>query len=91
MATGTINSFDPAAGTINITHTPVPSADWPAMTYRYFKLAEPAAAAELKPGERVDFHFKIESGMNATVTSIAPPELSPSRSPTHPAQGNRNI
>ncbi len=39
MATGTFNSFDQAAGTINITHTPVPSADWPAMTMD-FKLAD---------------------------------------------------
>jgi membrane fusion protein, copper/silver efflux system len=73
MATGTFNSFDPAEGTINLSHTPVPSADWPAMTMD-FKLADPGAAAELKPGERVDFHFKIESGMNATVTSITPLE-----------------
>src|SRR5262245_36025676 len=56
MATGTVNSVDQAAGTINISHTPVPSADWPAMTMD-FKLADPAAAAALKPGERVDFHF----------------------------------
>jgi membrane fusion protein, copper/silver efflux system len=73
MATGTFNSFDPAAGTVNLSHTPVPSADWPAMTMD-FKLADSGAAAELKPGERVDFHFKIESGMNATVTLITPLE-----------------
>ena len=71
MATGTLNSIDEAAGTINITHGPVPSAGWPEMTMS-FKLADPGAATELKPGERVDFHFKIESGMNATVTLITP-------------------
>ena len=27
-------------------------------------------AADLKPGQRVEFHFTIESGMNATVTQI---------------------
>jgi Cu/Ag efflux protein CusF len=37
-----------------------------------FKLADPNAAVDLKPGERVDFHFEIESGMNATVTTITP-------------------
>ena len=26
----------------------------------------------LKPGDRVDFHFTIESGMSATVTQITP-------------------
>lgn len=69
MAVGTLNSIDQAAGTVNITHGPVPSAGWPEMTMS-FKLADPNAAGELKPGERVDFHFKIESGMNATVTTI---------------------
>jgi Cu/Ag efflux protein CusF len=71
MATGTLNSVDQAAGTVNITHGPVPSAGWPEMTMS-FKLADPNAAAELKPGERVDFHFRIESGMDATVTLITP-------------------
>ena len=69
MAVGTLNSIDRAEGTVNITHGPVPSAGWPEMTMS-FKLADPNAAGELKPGERVDFHFKIESGMNATVTTI---------------------
>jgi Cu(I)/Ag(I) efflux system periplasmic protein CusF len=71
MAVGTLNSIDQVAGTVNITHGPVPSAGWPEMTMS-FKLADPNAAAELKAGERVDFHFEIESGMNATVTTITP-------------------
>ena len=73
MATGILNSVDQTAGTVNITHGPVASAGWPEMTMS-FKLADPNAAADLKPGERVDFHFKIESGMDATVTLIAPLE-----------------
>ena len=71
MATGTLNSVDQAAGTVNITHGPVPSAGWPEMTMS-FKLTDPSAAAHLKPGERVDIHFKIEGGMDATVTTITP-------------------
>lgn len=71
MAVGTLNSIDQTAGTVNITHGPVPSAGWPEMTMS-FKLADSNAAVDLKPGERVDFHFKIESGMNATVTTITP-------------------
>ena len=69
MAVGTVNSIDQAAGTINITHGPVPSAGWPEMTMS-FKLENTDAAADLTPGERVDFHFKIEGGMDATVTTI---------------------
>ena len=69
-AEGTINSIDQAAGTVNISHGPVASASWPAMTMS-FKLANPQSATQLSPGERVQFRFTIESGMNATVTEIA--------------------
>jgi Cu/Ag efflux protein CusF len=71
MAAGTLNSVDSAAGTVNISHGPVASANWPGMTMT-FKLADPNAATNLKPGQKVDFHFTIESGMSATVTQIAP-------------------
>ena len=70
MAVGTLNSVDPAAATVNISHNAVPAAGWPAMTMD-FKLADPNAAPDLKAGERVDIHFTIESGMNATITYIA--------------------
>lgn len=73
MAAGTLNSVDQAAGTVNISHGPVASANWPGMTMT-FKLADPSAAAKLKPGQKVDFRFTIESGMSATVTQIAPAE-----------------
>jgi Cu/Ag efflux protein CusF len=71
MAVGTLNSVDAAAGTVNISHGPVPSAGWPEMTMS-FKLADPKAAEDIAPGQRVDFHFTVEGGMNATVTYIEP-------------------
>ena len=70
MAVGTFNSADPAAGTVNISHAPVPAASWPAMTMD-FKLEQPEAAAGLEAGDRVDIHFTIEGGMNATITQLA--------------------
>ena len=73
MAAGTLNSVDQAAGTVNISHGPVASANWPGMTMT-FKLADPSAAANLRPGQEVDFHFTIQSGMSATVTQIGPAE-----------------
>jgi Cu(I)/Ag(I) efflux system membrane fusion protein len=73
MSEGTLNSVDQAAGTVNISHGPVASASWPGMTMS-FKLADPSAAANLRPGQKVDFRFTIESGMSATVTQIAPAE-----------------
>ena len=69
MGEGTVNSIDQAAGTVNISHGPVASASWPAMTMT-FKLADPSAATNITPGAKVEFHFTIESGMEATVTSI---------------------
>jgi Cu/Ag efflux protein CusF len=71
MAEGTVNSIDQAAGTVNISHGPVASANWPSMTMS-FKVADPKAAADLKPGQLVEFHFTIASGMDATVTQISP-------------------
>lgn len=73
MGVGTFNSADAAAGTVNISHAPVPAAGWPAMTMD-FKLAEPALAAGLEAGDRVDIHFTINTGMDATLTHIAPIE-----------------
>lgn len=68
-AEGTLNSVNTNAGTVNITHGPVTSANWPAMTMS-FKLADSAALAGLEPGDRIRFQFTIEGGMAATVTEI---------------------
>lgn len=73
MAEGTLNAIDAAKGMVNISHGPVASASWPAMTMS-FKLADPNAASGLTPGQRVQFHFTIQSGMSATVTQIAAAE-----------------
>jgi Cu(I)/Ag(I) efflux system periplasmic protein CusF len=69
MAQGTVNSIDQGAGTVNISHGPVASANWPAMSMT-FKLANPSAASGIEPGQRVDFKFTIAGGMDATVTEI---------------------
>jgi Cu/Ag efflux protein CusF len=69
MAQGTVNSIDQAAGTVNISHGPVASANWPAMSMT-FKLANPSAASGIEAGQRVDFRFTIAGGMDATVTEI---------------------
>jgi Cu/Ag efflux protein CusF len=69
MAHGTVNSIDTAAGTVNISHGPVASANWPAMSMT-FKLANPSAASGIEPGQRIEFEFTIAGGMDATVTNI---------------------
>ena len=72
-AEGTVNSVDLAARTVNLSHGPVASASWPAMTMS-FTLADPEAAADLRPGQKVAFQFTIQGGMSATVTEISPAE-----------------
>lgn len=69
VAQGTVNSIDQAAGTVNISHGPVASANWPAMSMT-FKLANPSSASGIEAGQRVDFKFTIAGGMDATVTEI---------------------
>jgi Cu/Ag efflux protein CusF len=72
-AEGTVNSVDLAARTVNLSHGPVASASWPAMTMS-FALSNPEAAADLRPGQKVKFRFTIQSAMSATVTEISPAE-----------------
>ena len=69
MAQGTVNSIDQAAGTINISHGAVASANWPAMSMT-FKLASPSAVSGIEAGQRVEFHFTVAGGMDATITEI---------------------
>lgn len=69
MAQGTVNSVDQAAGTVNISHGPVASANWPAMAMS-FKLANPSSVSGIEAGQRVDFQFTVAGGMDATVTEI---------------------
>ena len=69
VAQGTVNSIDQAAGTINISHGPVASANWPAMSMS-FKLANPSLVSGIEAGQRVEFQFTVAGGMDATVTEI---------------------
>jgi Cu(I)/Ag(I) efflux system membrane fusion protein len=70
---GTVNSIDLPGRTVNLSHGPVASANWPAMTMT-FTLADADAAEDLRPGQKVTFQFTIQSGMAATVTAISPAE-----------------
>jgi Cu/Ag efflux protein CusF len=69
-ATGTVNSIDRAAGTINISHEPVESIGWPAMTMN-FMMADPESVDELRPGQRVEFKFTTEGGGTVTMVEAA--------------------
>lgn len=68
-ASGTFNSIDRASHTINISHEPVPSAQWPAMTMD-FQIRDGLEIADLDPGQRVLFEFSTDG--DGTVTKIQP-------------------
>ena len=53
---GTINSVDAKAGKLNITHEPIASLDWPAMTMD-FEVQDKAMLANLKKGQKVTFQL----------------------------------
>jgi Cu(I)/Ag(I) efflux system membrane fusion protein len=55
-AEGTLKAIDAAAGTVSVSHDPVASLGWPAMTMD-FVLANPSLAEKLKPGSPVAFEF----------------------------------
>lgn len=68
-ATGTIESVDPAAGTIVIAHGPVEALKWPAMTMGF--RATPEQMKSVRPGQKVTFAFHPQ-GRNYTITRIEP-------------------
>ncbi|MCX7179842.1 MAG: copper-binding protein, partial [Proteobacteria bacterium] len=55
-AEGKIDAIDAKAGTLTITHGPVASLKWPAMTMD-FTLANSALLGALKPGASIAFTF----------------------------------
>jgi Cu/Ag efflux protein CusF len=70
QASGIVKRVNAPAATLTVTHGPVASLNWPAMTMD-FKLREQSAAARFKPGDKVEFDFQ-ESGGDYLITRIAP-------------------
>jgi Cu(I)/Ag(I) efflux system membrane fusion protein len=57
-------------GELTLKHEPVPALKWPEMTMG-FKLAKPALASGLKPGQRLRFSF-MQRGDDYVITAIEP-------------------
>ena len=58
---GTVNAVDAAGGKANITHDPIKSLKWPAMTMD-FNADDPALFKDLKPGMEVNFELVKKEG-----------------------------
>lgn len=54
---GTLKRIDIDAGTVNISHEPVPALGWPAMTMD-FRVADGSQLKNLKSGDRVKFEIE---------------------------------
>jgi RND family efflux transporter MFP subunit len=70
-AQGTVAGIDPQAGTLELSHGPVPTLKWPAMTMK-FKAANASLLAGLQPGQSVRFEFVERQPGEYLVTSIVP-------------------
>ncbi len=70
-AEGSVESLDPARGTITLAHGPIVSLKWPAMSME-FRAKDPAALRALKPGQKIAFEF-VEAGKGEyVILSILP-------------------
>jgi RND family efflux transporter MFP subunit len=68
-AEGTLNGIDLAAGSVTISHGPVPSLNWPSMKMD-FVLANPAQVSGIAPGTGVVIEF-VERGQGEwVITSL---------------------
>jgi Cu(I)/Ag(I) efflux system membrane fusion protein len=69
QAIGTVDSVDAKAGTVSISHGPVASLKWPAMTME-FKAANASLLQALKPGVKVAFEFVERQPGEWVITSV---------------------
>lgn len=67
-ATGTVRAVDLAQGTVRLSHDPIKSLNWPAMTMT-FKAKDKAMLEKLKAGAKVEFSFE-QSGKDYVITDI---------------------
>jgi Cu(I)/Ag(I) efflux system membrane fusion protein len=71
QAEGTVDSVDAKAGTVSLTHGPVASLKWPAMTME-FKTANASLLPALKPGAKITFEFIERQPGEWVITSVKP-------------------
>ena len=70
-ATGVIDALDAKALSAMITHQPVPSLKWPAMTME-FRFANAALMRGLAPGKALDFEFVERGAGEWVITAVHP-------------------
>jgi len=71
QATGTVDGVDLKAGTVSLSHGPIASLKWPAMTME-FKTANAVLLQALKPGAKVTVEFIERQPGEWVITSVKP-------------------
>ena len=69
QAVGTVDSVDAKAGTVSLSHGPIASLKWPAMTME-FKVANASLLESLKPGAKVTVEFVERQPGEWVITSV---------------------
>ena len=72
QAVGTVDSVDAKELGVTLSHGPVASLKWPAMTME-FKLANPSLLGALKPGAKVSVEFVERAPGEWVITTVSPP------------------
>ena len=71
QAQGTVDEVDVKAGTLSLSHGPVASLKWPAMTME-FKVANASLLKDLKPGAKIDVEFVERQPGEWVITRVKP-------------------
>ncbi|HEY8906623.1 MAG TPA: copper-binding protein, partial [Rhodoferax sp.] len=69
QAVGTVQEADAPTLTVSISHQPIASLKWPAMTME-FKVANAALMKDLKPGAKVAVEFVERAPGEWVITSV---------------------
>nr|WP_242463219.1 efflux RND transporter periplasmic adaptor subunit [Rhodocyclus tenuis] len=81
-AEGRVDSVDDGSGTVTISHGPVASLKWPAMTME-FVVANDALRQQLKPGASVSFEFVERGPGEWVITAVKPGAAAPAGTRVH--------
>jgi Cu(I)/Ag(I) efflux system membrane fusion protein len=81
---GTVEAIDAANASVTLTHGPIPSLKWPAMTMD-FKVKDAALLRSLKPGQRIVFDMAGEPGSEYTIVGIQAAGAKPAAATKPPA------
>ncbi len=82
QAEGTVDGVDPKDGTVTLSHGPVASLKWPAMSME-FKLANASLQKDLKPGAKVAFEFVERQPGEWVITGVK--SAAATKAPAKPA------